>query len=221
MSSTDRLYCSDADPRRALIEAMARSCMERGYEDTTIDGLLAATGLGRATFEQWFADKEACGLAAVDAILAEGLAAVFETFSGDIAEGESVLRGLVALVDLFAEQPAMASLAMIDSRQRMPRAAHERYASGFAMLIAMVDGLRTNAGAGGEPPPCAALAALGGSEAIVRREIAHGRASALRRLLPDLIYSALVPFLGQREALRIARQGQRLAESHRFQSESR
>jgi AcrR family transcriptional regulator len=221
VSSTDRPDSPDVDPRRALIEAMAQSCMERGYTDTTIDGLLATTGLDRSAFEQCFADKEACGLAAVDAILAKGLAAVFNTFSGDIAEGESVLRGLLALVDLFAEQPAMASLAMTDSRQRMPRAAYERYASGFAMLIAMVDRLRADAGAGGEPPPCAALAALGGCEAVIRREIALGRAPALRRLLPDLIYSALVPFLGQGEALRIARQGRRLAASRRSQSESR
>lgn len=198
------------DEYQALIEAMAQSCMERGYTDTTIQHLLAETGLDRSEFDRHFPDKEACAIAAVDSILGEGLATVAGAFSGDISEGEIALEALLSLMELFAERPAMGSLAMTDSRQRLPRAGYERYEGGFAILIAMLDRLRSDCNTGFEPPPCAALAAVGGPAAVIRRELAHGNAADLPKLLPDLIYSAIVPFLGQPEALRLARHAQAL-----------
>lgn len=203
---------SGDDRRRAFLDAMARSCYERGYTDTTVEDLLAETGLSRTDFERHFPDKEACAVAAVELVLTAGIGIVSSAFSGDRAEGESTLRALLGLLQLFAERPEMGSLAMTDSRQRMPLPAYERYAGGFAILHAMLDRLRADA-AGHEPPPAAARAALGGSEALIRRELACGRAAHLPRLAPALIYSALVPFLGQEEALRIARQGRKLLET--------
>ncbi len=200
-----------SDPRAALIEAMARGCYERGYTDTTVEDLLAATGVTRTEFERHFADKEACAIAAVEVVLAEGIAIVSTSYSGDMAEGESTLRALLGLLALFAERPEMGSLAMTDSRQRLPKAAFERYAGGFAILLAMLDRLRADAPAvETEPPASAARAGLGGAEALIRRELAQGRAATLPDLAPQLIYSALVPFLGQTEALRFGREARRL-----------
>jgi AcrR family transcriptional regulator len=197
---------SDQNPRKALLEAMARSCFERGYTDTRVEDLLEATRLSRGEFDRHFKDKEECGVAAVEEVLTEGIGIVSKAFTGDVSESESTLQALQGLLDRFAERPEKGSLALTDSRQRMPRAAYERYAGGFAILIAMLDRLRADGG-GFDAPPRAALAALGGAEAVIRREIAAGRAARLPQLLPDLIYSAVVPFLGQRDALRIARQG--------------
>ncbi len=59
-------------------------------------------------------------------------------------------------------------------------------------------------------PRHAASAALGGAEAVVRAEIVAGRGSELPALLPGLVYGATVPFLGQEEAMRLARQGREL-----------
>jgi AcrR family transcriptional regulator len=196
----------DQDPREALLEAMSRSCFERGYTDTTIEDLLEATGLGRSEFDRHFRSKEECGVAAVEAVLGEGIAIVGNAFTGDTSETESTLRALYGLLRRFADRPDKGSLALTDSRQRMPRAAYERYAGGFAILIAMLDRLRAEAPTQVEAPPCAAKAALGGSEALIRRELALGRADNLPALVPDLIYSAVVPFLGQADALRVARQ---------------
>lgn len=196
----------EGDIRARLVEAMARSCAKRGYVDTSLTRLLEATGASRAEFDRLFGSKEACAVAAMDEILAEGIAAVGSSFSGDTSEAESTLRALLALLQLFVAKPHMGSLAMTDSRQRLPRAAFERYASGFVILIAMLDRLRADGAEGSQAPPSAARAALGGAEAVIRREIALGRTAALPLLLPDLIYSAVVPFLGQREALRIVRQ---------------
>jgi hypothetical protein len=65
----------------------------------------------------------------------------------------------------------------------------------------MIERARGPDSAGAEMPG-AVRAALGGAEAVVRREIATGRAARLPRLIPDLLYSVLVPVLGRSEALR-------------------
>jgi hypothetical protein len=53
-------------------------------------------------------------------------------------------------------------------------------------------------------PTRAARAALGGAEAVVRREIAAGRTEQLPGLLPVFAYGTAVPFLGQERALGLA-----------------
>lgn len=196
---------STGDRRRALVEAMADSCMRRGYRLTRVEDLLAATGLSREDFDRHFTDKEQCAMAAVDAILADGMASVSAAYSADTPERESALAALHLLLRLFAEKPAFARLAFIDSRQAMPEGGRERYEAGFAILTAMLDRLRTDSARGEHLPRSTARAAIGGGEALVRRMLATGAGARLPEILPDLVYSATVPFLGQEEALRLSR----------------
>jgi AcrR family transcriptional regulator len=170
-----------------------------------VDLVAEAAGRSVEDFDRYFQSKEECALAAVDTILAAGMTVVSEAYSPDTSEWESALSALDALLDLFATRPALARLAFIDSRQAMPASALQRYESGFAILTAMLDRLRE---AGGElqPPPSSARAAIGGGEALVRRELAGRRPDRLPEILPDLVYGATVAFLGQEEALRLARQ---------------
>jgi hypothetical protein len=59
-------------------------------------------------------------------------------------------------------------------------------------------------------PAPAARAVLGSAEAVVRREIVAGRIDSLPRLLPDFTYGAMVPFVGQEDALKLSRQAREL-----------
>lgn len=187
--------------REALIAAMARCCAEHGYEETTVEQLVAAAGCSESGFYRHFADKEECALAAVETILSEGIARVAAGYSADTSEWESALNALAQLLELFSALPAFARLAFIDSRQAMPPAASDRYKEGFAILAAMLDRLREGEGV----PAVAARAAAGGGEALVRRELVVGGGTELPAILPDLVYIATVPFLGQKEALRLSR----------------
>lgn len=126
-------------PRTKLIEAMATSLAERGYLETGVEEVAVLAGCTLEDFGRFFADKEGCALAAVETILAEGMAVVSDAYSPDTSEWESALGALRALLDLFAARPALARLAFIDSRQAMPPSALARYESGFAILTAMLD----------------------------------------------------------------------------------
>jgi hypothetical protein len=156
-------------------------------------------------------DIEACAKAAVDAILAEVMATVGSNYSPDRSERDSYLLAIRAILELLAAKPSFAHVSFICARQMAPSEVGESLETGARLLSAMLERLREDSGSELPPPPSrAARAALGGAEAVVRREIAGRRAEALPRLLPDFVYAATVPFLGQEEALRLARRGREL-----------
>jgi AcrR family transcriptional regulator len=200
----------DEEIRQRLIVAMAESCAERGYLASDVASVCTAAGVSEAEFAKEFKSREECAEAAVEKILAEGMATVGAAYSADTSEWESALAALRDLLELFASRPSSTSLAFTNSRQGMPTTALAHYESGFAILTALLDRLRNDSELGELAPPIAARAAIGGGEALVRREIAGGRADRLPMVLPDLVYSATVPFLGQEQALRLARMGREL-----------
>jgi hypothetical protein len=131
--------------------------------------------------------------------------AVSHSYSADRSEWESVIHGVKAILELMAENPEFAYLGYVVSRQMAPGQVREINEAGHRMLEAMLErGWEYSDSAC--QPASAALGVLGGAEALIRRELATGRAAELPRLLPDFVYVATVPFLGQEESLRLARQ---------------
>jgi AcrR family transcriptional regulator len=196
--------------RSRLIEAMARSCARHGYAETTIEDVVEDARLTRQDFDRHFASKEACAVEAVETILGKTMVVISAAYSADMSETESTLRGLRAILELFAARPALANLAMIHSRQMMPARGLAVYESGFAVLNSMLNRLRDNLAGESDVPRAATRAAIGGAEALVRRELGAGRAERLPQLLPNLVYSAAVALLGQDEALALAQRAREL-----------
>jgi AcrR family transcriptional regulator len=191
---------------------MAELCAERGYRETTVEAVLERAGVSRESFESMFKHgRDECLLAAENAILGEVMSAVADTYSVDRSEWDSGIAGIRAILELMAANPSYANSGYIVVRQGGPRQAKDAYEAGITLIVAMVDRLR-DYGDRATQPPSAARGALGGAEALIRREIVAGRAAELPRLLPDFVYAATVPFLGQDEALRLARRGRALLE---------
>jgi AcrR family transcriptional regulator len=188
--------------RERLIATMAAKCAERGYAATELSEVLAVSGVPREVFEQNFADKADCALAAVNQILAETTRAAAGALSPELADREKLIGAVRALLELLAAQPSYARLACIEARGSMPPEAYQRYAAGIRVLIALLDRVRAYAIVGA--PQSATRGAIGGPEFLIRRELIGGRAERLPQLLPDIIYGTVVPFLDQQEALRYA-----------------
>lgn len=205
------LFLGDSDRDRILL-ATAELCAERGYHPLEIEEIAARAGVSSERFRELFEDKEAAARTAIDAILAAVIEVTAKLYSPDRSEAESYLAGIGAILELMAASPAFAYISYIAARQMMSPQLKEGLESGSRMLAAMLERL-WDYSSGDTQPPRAARAALGGAEAVVRREVALGRTADLPRLVPDFIYAATVPFLGQEEALRLARAtGSRLTE---------
>jgi AcrR family transcriptional regulator len=187
--------------RSRLLEAMAACCAEYGYEAATVEGVLERAGLGPDSFERHFEGKEDCALAALNQIVAETLAAV-ATAGSSGEEAERRLLQIRAIAELMDARPGFARLGFVEARQGGTKRMRDAYESAARVLALMMERASGN---GADLPAQAARAALGGAEAVARRSLSAGGGGELSRHLPDYVYSALVPYFGQKEALRQSR----------------
>jgi AcrR family transcriptional regulator len=202
---SDPTFLSGSD-RDRLIAAAAELSAESGYSEIDEARIARRAGLAPEILWNHFSTgKEECLVAAENAILLEVVTVVSRSYSADRSEWESMIHGVKAILELMAATPAFAYLGYVFSRQMAPGPMREITKTGHQMLEAMLErGWEYSDSA--HQPAIAALGVLGGAQAIVRRELVAGRAAELPRLLPDFVYVATVPFLGQRESLRLARE---------------
>jgi len=202
------VFLSESD-RDRIIRTAAELCAEVGYEEMLVERVAERANVSAEHFRELFDGKEAVVRSAVDAILAAVVALVGELYEPDRPEPESYLLTIKAILELMADNPEFALISYVGARQMMPPELKQQLDSGSGLLTAMLERLSPYSRADVQPSR-AGRAALGGAEAVVRQEVTLGRAANLPWLLPDFFYAATVPFLGQQEALRLARRGREL-----------
>jgi AcrR family transcriptional regulator len=195
--------------RERILRAAAELCVVRGFEELSVEEIVERAGSDTETFHNLFESIEDCVAASVNALTAQVLSEVSGSYSADRSEWDSGILGMKAILELMAAHPSFAYLGYIVSRQTSPPRVQEVYRGATQMLRMMIERLWEYSELKRQPR-LAAQAALGGCEAVVRREIVAGRTEQLPRLLPELVYGATVPFLGQGEAMRLARRAREL-----------
>lgn len=184
--------------RERLLAAVVRATVANGYESTTVADVLGEAGVGRETFYQLFDAKLDCMLAA-HKVLADDLEErVRPTYLEEGPWPERVRRSLTVILDWFAADPEAARFFLVELSTVGPafRATFKDEYARFTHLLD--DGL-------GEDGPNPELAratelAVGAVVARIYEEVVLGRAADLPRLLPELTYGFLVPFVGEEVA---------------------
>ena len=187
--------------RERLLEAMVRMSAAKGYEATTVADVIEYAGVSRETFDEMFESKEACFLEAYDAVfdvLVAHVTAAFEAAS-DRSWPEQIAAGLGALVELLAMEADIARMAMVEATAAGDDA-RERYRAMFTRFTPFLEKGRTYSGQGEELPADTARFAVGGAASMIFDEVRAGRGPELKRILPDLVFAVLMPYLGSEEA---------------------
>ncbi len=182
--------------RERLREAMVRVAAAEGYEATTVDDVVEMAGVPRETFDELFADKEACFLEAFDAvndIVIAHMRTAFEEAGGPWPD--RIVTALRALVALLAAEAAVARMAMIEVIAAGEEG-RERYRTSLARFTPMLEEGREYAAEGDRLPPDTARLAVGGATSLIFDEIRAGRGEELERVLPELVFAVLTPYLG-------------------------
>lgn len=198
--------------RERLLEAMVRVAAAKGYEATTVADVIEFADLPEDAFYAAFADKEECFLEAYDAVIDVLIAHVTSAFeaAADVRWPEKIAVGLRALVELLGREAEIARMAMVEVTAAGDEA-RERYRAALARFTPFLEEGRTYSGQGDELPPDTARFAVGGATSMIFDEIRAGRGPELPRLLPDLVFAVLMPYLGpeaaEDERRRLARQG--------------
>jgi AcrR family transcriptional regulator len=95
-----------AEVRRDLVAAAVRLFTERGYDETTIDDIAVAAGVGRRTFFRYFPSKEDAISPDHETALARA-AEVFATAHPDEPTASLALRAGETVFDLYTEDPEL------------------------------------------------------------------------------------------------------------------
>ncbi len=95
-----------AEVRRDLVAAAVALFRDQGYDDTTVDDITAAAGVGRRTFFRYFRSKEDAISPDHETALAR-IAEIFETAHADEPVPSLVLRAGQTVFDLYTDDPAL------------------------------------------------------------------------------------------------------------------
>ena len=187
--------------RERLLEAMLRVAAAKGYEATTVADVIEIAGVPQATFDAMFEDKAACFLEAYDAVfdvLIAHVATAFEAAAGE-PWPERIAAGLGALVDLLSTEAEIARLSMVEVTAAGDDA-RSRYRAALARFTPFLEEGRDYSSQVEELPADTARFAIGGATSMIFDEIRAGRGPELKRILPDLVFAVLMPYLGPEAA---------------------
>ena len=192
--------------QRLLLSAAADLIAERGYRATTIEQIVRRAGVGDLAFYEHFDHKEGCLLALLDASYARAEHAIAAAYASPCGPWpDRLAAALRALFEQIAAAPALARVCLIDSLAAGP-AATARYRAALAHAAASLRaGRELRPPAAVSLPETTEIGLLGGTRALILRDLTTGEAARLPHLLPGLLQFFLIPYLGFDDAQRFAR----------------
>ena len=189
--------------RERVLKLATEVFAKRGYEGTTIDGLLAAGGVGVSNFYSLFKGKEECFLAVLDRAEAAARTRIESAVAGSAGWSERAYLGLGAAFGFLAEEPSAARVLLLEAQSAGPAGiAHYN-----RLLDAGIDWLRTGRGQGGNAdalPPGFEQAAISGLGFYLQQCLLGSVRRTPAELLAEAAELLLEPVLGARELKRVA-----------------
>ncbi|HYM45867.1 MAG TPA: TetR/AcrR family transcriptional regulator [Solirubrobacteraceae bacterium] len=188
------------NPRQRILDALVQTVALRGYDRTTVEQVSRLAGVPKPVFEEHFEGKQDCLLAALDELIGGLKRIVLERVAGQALWSERVRLGLQTLLAALACHPDGARVALVEYLSAGEPAV-ARMRSAAASFVPALEQGRARAGYTGHLPPQASEAVVGGIAAILHRHVLEGHTAELPALLPDLLYFALMPYVGHERAL--------------------
>lgn len=188
--------------RGRILSAMAKSSAEKTFAATTIADIVGHASISRATFYKHFTNKAECFHAATEDFLVELREVVSAVRSGVAESGSEEIREVTAaLLERLAAKPDQAKLLLVEAPTVDPEIVMRyREMAMNALETELSRSGRRSTRNGADPE-----IAFGRAKVIVADYVAAGKTAQLPTLLPELLYIALLPYVGQVAALELAK----------------
>lgn len=179
--------------QQRILQGMLEAVGTQGYERATVQDAIAAAGIYRQAFYDLFRDKEDCYLQALEAG-----SAWIELAMREAATGETTWRGqlrgaLTGLLGFLDRQPAMGRALFVEVHAAGPLAVQKR-TEAMERASAAMDLAREESDSGA--PAISAEAVAAGILAVLHSRLAANQTGGFTRLLPELMYLAVLPYFG-------------------------
>lgn len=182
--------------RQRILKGMLEAVGSQGYEQTTVQDAISKVGLYRQAFYDNFHDKEECYLEALDA----GSAWVELAMRNAVGEGSwrGQLRGaLGGLLEFLDDEPEIGRALLVEVHAAGPLAVAKR-TEAMERAAKAIDLAREESEE--VAPAISAEAVVAGILAVLHSRLAGREDEGYIRLLPELMYLAVLPYFGAEAA---------------------
>jgi AcrR family transcriptional regulator len=186
--------------RERILSAVADVTSVAGYREMSVEDVIVTAGVSRRTFYEHFKNKDDAFLAAYDAVLAQLFSAVQEAFEREERAADRLRAGLAAFLDFIAREPAFARMCIVEALAAGSEAVSRRNAA-MAAFARIIDENARELGTPLHPPELTVETIVGGIYEVIYTRVVRGEIRELPRLLPDLMYSVVLPYAGPEAAL--------------------
>ena len=194
--------------RERMLAAMIAAAGTKGYGSTTIGDITRRARVSRDTFYEQFANKEACFLAAYDAITRELLDQMVAAGTSQPSYVEGIREGVRAYLKFWSERPDAARVVHTrDHGRRQRGAVHSRTHAPKLRAPVQAVAERARAEQPGLPtvPDIVARAIVVAAVELTTQYIREDRVSSLPELENDVLYLWLMVLAGHEVAAAASR----------------
>jgi AcrR family transcriptional regulator len=185
--------------RERILAAVADVTSAASYGEMTVEDIIVTAGVSRRTFYEHFKNKDEAFLAAYDEVAAQLVERVVTALEAEEGFAERARAGLGAFLGFVADDPAFARMSIVEVLAAGPEAIRRRNEAMKAFSALLEENARELLG-DAAPAPLTSETVVGGIYEVVYTRVLRGQFRELPKLLPDLTYSALLPYLGPEAA---------------------
>lgn len=201
--------------RTRILYGTAEVTHSKGYRDATVADIVAAAGVSREVFYEHFSDKQNAFLEAQNHPTQHILDRCAAAYFLERGWPERVWNVLEALLAMISESPALSHLRLVECYAAGPEAIRRAEEITRSFTIFLEEGYRYRP-EGEQLPKLCTQAITGGVFEIIQRHVARRDLQKLPRLLPQLTYICVAPFMGAENAIGFLQQ--QIREQHEAHS---
>jgi AcrR family transcriptional regulator len=183
-----------------IVRALAAAARERGYPAVTVAEIAARASISQATFYSYFVDKQAALVAAIDSAETQMLGVAMPAARRAPDWPNAIRAAIGGICAFYASEPDLGRLAVVEIYGAGPTALRQRDLRFEAFLALLEPGFE----AAPDTKPIVADVVLGAVWTLISHQIVNEAPEALPQIAPLATYLTLSPFLGAKEAARIA-----------------
>lgn len=189
--------------RERILEAVANISASKGYGELTVPEIARTAGVSHKTFYQHFPNKDQAFAATYELVSQEAMSTSVGAFAAETDWPRAVHAGMAALVHYMAGEPALTRLALVEVLSAGPAflARRDQSLQGFSIMLTAGRGYPDS---WSEMPEIVPEAISGGILEILYFGASTGRLGKIPRLVDELTYIALAPFIGPGRAAKTA-----------------
>jgi AcrR family transcriptional regulator len=172
---------------------------EHGYEAASVQAVCERAGVGRADFDRRFADKEDCFLSLHDEIGADFCARARSAYEGATSWHDRIWAAGWAAMRFLQEDPERARFFVVEVNGA-GGAAQARRDRILQSLADLIDAGRRELEDPASVSRCTAEIVAGAIYGTILTKVEGGWIERGADFLPELVYMAVMPYLGSRAA---------------------